>query len=246
MRGCGVARPLVLFDLDGTLLRAGDKAHQRALVDGVRDVLGVEPTFAGVPLAGRLDGQIVHDMVAAHALEPADVDAALPAIAARTTEHYLAAVARDGWTGAVLPGVVELLDALERDRRDGDRWVLGVLTGNLEGVARARLDHAGLGGRLQLGAFGDRNVERWELVAVAMQACSDHHGGDHAVAHTVLVGDTPRDVEAASRAGARSLAVPTGPVRSEELLASGPDAFVDDLTDTARIVSLLTDLVAGA
>jgi phosphoglycolate phosphatase len=238
-----VARPLILFDLDGTLLRAGDKAHQRALVDGVRDVLGLEPTFAGVPLAGRLDGQIVHDMVAAHALDPAEVDAALPAIAVRTTERYLDIVTRDGWTGAVLPGVVELLDALERHRDD---WVLGVLTGNLEGVARARLEHAGLAAHLHLGAFGDRNVERWELVAVAMRACSDHHGGDHAVAHTVLVGDTPRDVEAASRAGARSLGVPTGPIGRDELLASGPDELVDDLTDTAAIVALLTDLVARA
>jgi phosphoglycolate phosphatase len=241
-----VARRLVLFDLDGTLLRAGDKAHQRALVDGVREVLGVEPTFEGVPLAGRLDGQIVHDMVAAHGLAAADVDAALPAIAARTTERYLETVARDGWTGAVLPGVVALLDALERVGPDGDGWVLGVLTGNLEGVARARLEHAGLAPRLHLGAFGDRNVERWELVAVAMRACSEHHGGDHAVAHTVLVGDTPRDVEAASRAGARSLGVPTGPIGRDELLASGPDALVDDLTDTPRIVALLTDLVARA
>jgi phosphoglycolate phosphatase-like HAD superfamily hydrolase len=241
-----VHRPLVLFDLDGTLLRAGDRAHQRALLDGVRDVLGVEPVFAGVPLAGRLDGQIVHDLVAEHGLAAADVDAALPAIAARTTERYLEATARDGWTGAVLPGVVPLLDALEQPGPDGDRWVVGVLTGNLEGVARARLEHAGLAHRLHLGAFGDANVERWELVAVAMGACSDHHGGSHVVARTVLVGDTPRDVEAAARAGARSLAVPTGPIAPDTLAASGPDAMVDDLTDTARVVALLTDLVGRA
>jgi phosphoglycolate phosphatase len=239
-----VAGPLVLFDLDGTLLRAGDRAHQQALLGGVRDVLGVEPTFAGVPLAGRLDGQIVHDLVAAHGLDAAQVDAALPAIAARTTERYLDATARDGWTGAVLPGVVALLDALDGPGPDGERWVVGVLTGNLEGVARARLDHAGLADRLHVGAFGDANVERWELVAVAMDVCSDHHGGSHAVARTVLVGDTPRDVEAAARAGARSLAVPTGPISRDELAASGPDALVDDLTDTAAIVALLTELVA--
>ena len=38
-----MVRPLILFDLDGTLLRAGDRAHQRALVEAVRDVLGLDP-----------------------------------------------------------------------------------------------------------------------------------------------------------------------------------------------------------
>jgi len=58
-------------------------------------------------------------------------------------------------------------------------------------------------------------------------------------ADTVLVGDTPLDVDAAHAAGARIVAVATGPYTARELEQAGADTVLDDLTD---LDALLTGL----
>jgi phosphoglycolate phosphatase len=65
---------LVLFDIDGTLLRAGDPAHQRALVEAFEEVYGIQVTLEGVPLAGMLDANIVRTL-----FEINSIDARTPA-----------------------------------------------------------------------------------------------------------------------------------------------------------------------
>mgnify|MGYP001409659034 CR=1 FL=1 len=59
-------RGLVLFDIDGTLLRAGDRAHQAAFVRAMQEVYGVPATLDGVPLAGMLDSQIARLALGRH------------------------------------------------------------------------------------------------------------------------------------------------------------------------------------
>jgi phosphoglycolate phosphatase len=56
----------------------------------------------------------------------------------------------------------------------------------------------------------------------------------------VLVGDTPLDVRAAHEAGARAVAVATGFSDPEALRASGPDAYLEDFSDTAAAVAAIT------
>ena len=56
----------------------------------------------------------------------------------------------------------------------------------------------------------------------------------------VLVGDTPLDVRAAHEAGARAVAVMTGPADRETLRKSGPEALLEDCSDTAAAVAAIT------
>lgn len=55
-------------------------------------------------------------------------------------------------------------------------------------------------------------------------------------ADTVLIGDTPLDVDAALRAGARIVAVATGSSSAADLRAAGAETVFEDLTDTARLL----------
>ena len=52
-------RALVLFDIDGTLVRRAGSHHRDALVEGVRRVTGLETTTAGIPVQGMLDPDIL-------------------------------------------------------------------------------------------------------------------------------------------------------------------------------------------
>jgi phosphoglycolate phosphatase-like HAD superfamily hydrolase len=109
-------------------------------------------------------------------------------------------------------------------------------------MAALKLRRAGLGAGLDLdaGAYGDVHEVRAELVTAARHAARQLYGLDFPGAATVLVGDTPLDVEAALATGARAVAVATGSYPAADLTAAGAHVVLPDLTDTARVVAAVT------
>jgi phosphoglycolate phosphatase-like HAD superfamily hydrolase len=101
-----------------------------------------------------------------------------------------------------------------------------------------KLSTFGLDGLLDFesGAYGsDPHDARSDLVAVARVRARVKYGAEPT--GTVLVGDTPLDVRAAHDAGARGVAVATGPYGVDELRESGADAVLEDLRDTERVAA---------
>ena len=134
--------------------------------------------------------------------------------------------------GRTYPGVAETLAALY----ERDDVINSLLTGNIEANAALKVSAFGLARWLdfEVGAYGsDPHEERYELVAIARDRAARKYGEPTGA---VLVGDTPLDVLAARKAGARAVAVATGPADLEELRASTPDAVLEDLSDTAAAV----------
>ena len=232
---------LVLFDIDGTLLRAGDPAHKAAFISALRQVYGFPATLDGVPLAGMLDSQIARLALARHGLAASDVDARLVEAAALMGEAYEAAVAHGSRVEHLLPGTVVLAEHL-RDAGFG----LGVLTGNVRSVARAKLAAAGIDTLLPVGAYGDTAEARSHLIPIALQDAERHYGTAFPLERTVLIGDTPRDIEAARAGGAWVIAVATGRSTVEQLAACSPDAVFPDLSDTQAILTVIQELVEPA
>ena len=62
-------------------------------------------------------------------------------------------------------------------------------------------------------------------------------GKNMSFAALVVVGDTPRDVEAAHAAGAVAVGVATGRSSRDELHAAGAEHVFDDLSDPRRLVA---------
>ena len=231
---------LVLFDIDGTLLVAGDADHKAALIGAVADVYGVAITFDGFSLGGRLDAEIVRVLAGGAGVGAEVIERDLPKAMSRMGERFAEVFRPDGYAARALPGARAAVDAVHRTGR-----TTGVLTGNARAVATLRLGSAGFAGLLDVGAFGDRAHRRCDLVAEACAAATARDGRPHTAARTVLVGDTPRDVEAAHAAGARVVAVPTGVVGRDQLAAADPDVLLDDLTDAAALVRAVTTLLDG-
>ena len=128
-----------------------------------------------------------------------------------------------------MPGVCELLDALE----ERDDVVLGLLTGNLEAGARAKLSSAGIDpDRFEVGAYGSDHELRGELPAVAQRRAREELGLDIAGADVVVIGDTPADLHCGRGIGARAIGVATGHYSVDELSQHQPAAVFADLSNT--------------
>ncbi len=82
-------------------------------------------------------------------------------------------------------------------------------------------------------------------MTVARHAARQAYGTDFSGSSTVLVGDTPLDVEAALAAGARAVTVATGSYSAAELAAAGAHVVLPDLTDTALVLAAITSTVTG-
>ena len=221
---------LVLFDIDGTLLWS-DGAGRRAMERALTQAFG-SAGDASYRYDGKTDRQIVRDLMRMAGHEDERIDAGMAAV----FETYLAGLRADlanGGNVRVLPGVPEVLDALERR----DDVVLGLLTGNIEHGARAKLHAAGIDfDRFRVNAFGSDHEHRPMLPAVAQGRMRDAFGLDVRGDRVVIIGDTPADIACGRDIGARAIAVATGRYGVDELRAHEPAAVFADLSDTDAVV----------
>jgi phosphoglycolate phosphatase-like HAD superfamily hydrolase len=231
-----VRRHLVLWDVDGTLVQAGEVGRD-IFTEAFQAVLGRDPdqvTAKALAMAGRTDPEIALEFLAAHQVEgerhlSAFGEALVTALAAK------AAVIRE--RGRALPGAKQVLAALGRT----GGVVQSLLTGNMEPNALLKLASFELDGYLdfEVGGFGSDHHHRPSLVEVARTKAEAKYGTAFAGAATVLVGDTPLDVAAGRASGARTVAVATGPYRVEELRGCGADAVLGDLNDTELVLKAI-------
>jgi phosphoglycolate phosphatase len=230
---------ILLFDIDGTLIRAVRRPEYRGLMnDMLIDLFGTCGRIAEVDFAGRTDLSIYREALECEGITMDTIHEKLPLIEARMVE-ILAELAATGEVFRLCAGVRELLDALV----DEGRLFPALLTGNVEKLAEAKLRTVGIyhyfKGR---GAFGSDAENRDHLPAIAAARMKDHLGAEIHRENFIVVGDTPRDISCARHFGAKVLAVATGVHTVEQLQAHAPDAVREDLSDTESVVRLLTAL----
>ena len=222
---------LVLFDIDGTLLWS-DGAGRRAMEAALVHVFG-SPGSPEYRYDGKTDRQIVRELMRGEGHEDPHIDAQLEGLAALYLENLHRELADGAAQVELLPGVPEVLDALEAR----DDVILGLLTGNLAGGAAAKLGAAGLDiGRFRVNAFGSDHERRGELPRLAQERARDALGVDVAGERVVIIGDTPFDLECGRAIGARAIGVATGRYGVAELSRHGAAAVFPDLCDTAAVV----------
>jgi phosphoglycolate phosphatase len=227
---------LVLFDIDGTLLRS-DGAGKRAIHRALLEVFGATGP-ADYHFDGKTDRQIVRELMRFEGHRDEHIDASMQ----RLLELYLGYLHEELATSTgrarLLPGVATLLDALEL-RQD---IILGLLTGNLEGGARAKLAAVGLEfDRFRIGAFGSDHEHRPELPAIARTRTKGQLGIDIRGEAMLVIGDTPADLTCGRSLGANAIGVATGRFSVEELLQHQPVAVFRDLSDTESVLRAILE-----
>jgi len=229
---------LVLWDIDYTLVQAGPVG--RVLYEIVlAELFGVGLPAGLASMAGRTDSSIATEVLTAAGLDAAtELPRFHRQLAARAPE--LSALVREH--GLVLPGVRDALAAVAA-HRPGGPVVQSLLTGNIPALASVKLGALGVTEHLdlQVGAYGDVSEIRADLVPVARENAAARYGADFGGRATVLVGDTPHDVQAARVTGARAVAVATGRFSARQLAAAGADVVFADLTATDEVVAAILD-----
>lgn len=228
---------LILFDIDGTLLRCGPQIRE-FFASSLSAIFGRTGDLDNYAFAGRTDDGIVFDLMTASGLSEERVVGLLP----RFRDHYLARLERDldYRLMELLPGVEEVLERLFV-RQD---VLLGLLTGNWEAGARSKLSRFGLNRYFGFGAFGDGHRSRNELPPVALSQARER-ASEVSRARTVIVGDSVLDVRCARAHGIYSLAVTTGFAPAHDLLGAGAEWVIPDLRQAERCHPIFAGLASG-
>ncbi|MEG1479487.1 MAG: HAD family hydrolase [Kiritimatiellia bacterium] len=209
----------LLFDIDGTLLRAPGLGRP-AFSEAFEVAYGVPANFDSVSFVGATDTAVIREMANKLGIESTVAQEEHFYI---ELTHRLDPRLRQGPL-LVYPGVRELLTLLTNAG-----YLLGIVTGNIRATAWGKLIHSGLADAFSFGAYSTDHPDRDELSKLAVRRA-------HALGADVrlLIGDTPKDVQAAHAASLPCLAVTTGWVDGVQLNAAGADQLIDGFSNTAR------------
>ena len=170
---------------------------------------------------------MLRDRYIAHLREEILMPGAMP------TAEYLGP---RGGIKSVMPGIRELLDALQQ-RPD---VFLGLLTGNFEEGARIKLEHFDLWRYFRCGGVTETTRR------IGMRSCRSRSSapGEPGCRRSppgtsIVVGDTPHDIACARAAGAIPVGVATGGLHRRQLRACGADIVFKDLGDREAFLELL-------
>lgn len=223
--------PLVLWDIDGTLVRSNGALTEYVL-RALREVYTIaEP--ARIAYGGKTDQQIVIETLAMHDINEARALAGFALFSERYRQLIEQATPDLPQSLQVLPGVRDVLARLHRMNVPQS-----LLTGNIASVAAIKLQAVKLASLLdlQIGAYGSDHRDRNELVPIARRKAEARCG---AIDRVVVVGDTPRDIACARAGAARAVAVATGGVDARELAAHEPDVLLHDLGNVDRALEAI-------
>ena len=223
---------LVLFDVDGTLILTGG-AGVRAFGRTFDTVLGVRGAFDGVPVQGRTDRLILNDAIERAGRSPLATDQ-FDRFCQTYYDYLREEIHKPGPGKGVMPGVRELLGVLSKR----DDVLVGLLTGNLSVAARIKLEYFDLWRYFAFGAYAEDALERNDLVTVALERARPW-APTITAQDTLIVGDTPLDVECATSAGATAVAVATGGFDADALRGTGAHVVFDDLSRYGEFLKLL-------
>ena len=214
---------LVLFDIDGTLIRTGG-AGVGAFGQTAELLYGVKGAAERTHFHGRTDTAIIREFLiqngkgARHWDIRHFLDAYVFLLDHRMQEH----------PGEVCPGVEDFLDQL---RELPHAPLLGLLTGNVRLGAELKLRPHGLWNPWVLGAFGDDHEDRNQLARIALDRGSRYLGRRLQGEEILVIGDTVLDVACARAIGAKCLAVATGGGQPDVLQEAGATWVAETLED---------------
>ena len=218
---------LVLFDIDGTLIRTGG-AGVKAFELGFEKAFGIPKATRTLNFSGRTDTSLVRECFSLHDIAPtAENFAAFFSIYPNLLEQLLREL-----PGGLCEGVPSFMDELAAHPHPP---AIGLLTGNIRRGAELKLSHYKLWHLFPFGGFGDDHEDRNCIAAIARDR------GEEALSrkldpHEVLViGDTPLDIRCGNSIGAKVVAVATGSFSKADLELENPAWAVENLGQLSAV-----------
>ena len=199
-------------------------------------VYGTAGPIATHRFDGKTDPQIARELLTLARMRPERINRGLPELWSVYLKELDRELAVAGHETVVMPGVRELITALEGR---ADMAALGLLTGNIADGAALKLRSATLDRHFRFGAYGSDAERRDALPAVAVERARDATGVDFRGRDIVVIGDTPSDIECGRGLGVRAIGVGTGHHGAAELMDAGAEAAFDDLSGTEAVLEAI-------
>lgn len=221
---------LVLFDLDGTLMR-GKGLGRPSTQATIKEVFGLDISLDTHVFGGKTDWSSLIELLTPHGVEHARIQEKLPDYMATKVRHMEQLIKTiPMWA---IPGALETVDAL----RQRSHLTLGVLTGNVETTALFKLRAVGFDPDwFPIKVFGHEAINRNDLPPLALQRATSILNRIFPADEVWIIGDTLADIECAKVNGLHVAAVTTGFEDRDLLAAAEPDYLLDDLRDLLDIL----------
>lgn len=232
-------KKLVLFDIDGTLIRTTDRSvsHWKNRMQEVfRKEFGVEIGDIDISrVNGKLERAYFRDFAHSFGISDEIFYAKFPA----ASEHFHQLLKRTIEGGdvkyMVIDGVKQIVGRIEKS----SHLDMGLVTGNVEKNAWLKLKSVDFHHPFEVGAYGDAFEDRSQMVLHAIAVASERFEYPFSPEEAVIVGDTTHDIQSAKTIGAFALGVTTGITDTRDMLeGAGADLIVDTLMDE-RVLRLL-------
>jgi len=210
--------PILLYDIDGTLLRVNRNFLLALITEQLTRVKIPKPGGEVKSFAGRTDRGIFMEI-----------------IGERNDAENLFLQLKENYSNAMLeqlkPEFIERIDdAAESVWEAVELSVpVGLCTGNFRSVAMKKVETAGLSNVFRFGGFGGSHSSRNLLPGDADREYRELFKDIPKASQYVIIGDTPNDIRCARHFGARSVAVATGMFTKKELAAEKPDLVLCSL-----------------
>jgi len=221
-----------LFDIDGTILSTpvSEEGERLRYLETIREVVGKEPYVVPSRFAGMVDPQICKILLTEVGLSEEEIDRVIPEVLARIGERYREARKKLALNTGVEP-TLKILTA-------STGVVTGILTGNLKAVAEEKLRVTGIRSHFSVLFCGDNYFDRTGLVKDAVQTCIAKYRLKKS-SDVVIVGDTPRDIEAANASQATSVGIASGIYSMNQLHAAKAAHVYASLEPTPALLTAL-------
>jgi phosphoglycolate phosphatase len=231
-----MAKRLVLFDIDGTLIKGGT-LWAESFYASIAHYFPSMPLYK-INFGGKTDHQIYRELFAkaGHTLDVIEQNLA------RLSLKYIELASKKAKTRAnevkVLPGVRGLIDVL----RGYPDVYLGLLTGNLLEGAKVKLGCVGLWESFRFGVFADDHWDRYQLPAIAVKKIEDAEGLKFRAKQIVIIGDTIHDIQCGRSLNVRTIGVGTGTIENRRaILTTNPDYYFKDLSQTELVLEAILE-----
>jgi len=222
-------KKVVLFDIDNTLIRAS-KGHKKAFVEFLKDNFRISITEEKLKeYEGKIDNQILLEILKENKIKvkKKKIKTYHKALTHLAKKH----ISKEKFI--VLKGAKEILRELQKKN-----VLLGVLTGNLKEIARAKLKKLGIYTYFKVGAFGGEAFDRADLVKIALDRISNI---DISIKRKdiFIIGDSIYDVMCGKPYKIKTIAVATGEHSYGRLKSKGPNYLFKDLSDYKNIIKII-------
>ncbi len=218
---------IILFDVDGTLVKAGG-CGRRALNKALHKLYGKKDICTQEILAGSTDSEnFTKSFFIAVGKKPKAADIRL------IEKTYLEHLPLEVETAVrekryeKITGVEKLLKKLSSHKN----VLVGLGTGNVEMGAKLKLEPSGFLDHFKFGGYGCDGHERHAVLETGVKRAEKVLGAEIRASQVYIIGDTEKDVLAGKIGGYHTAAVTAGYGCAEEIMRSAPELLMSDFSE---------------